>query len=206
MRRPPVPARGKARPGLSLLEVLVALAIFLFSLIVIGKLITLGGDLALDVQHRNHAAQLCQSKLAEVVAGAVPLSAQSEVPFDEDPEWIWTMTADQGSVSGVWNVTVKVSRKQSPSGTFETSVSQMVLDPSLRGSSTDGAMAASTGTSDTTTNNATGSSSTQTQPTGQSATASPAPSSTPTGGGTSKPASTPSPAPSPTPSPRTPKG
>src|SRR5262249_30485154 len=77
----------RARRGLSLLEVLVSLSIFLFALIVIGRLVVMGTDLALDVQYQSQATQLCQSKMAEVLCGAVPLSSQNEVPFDEDSNW-----------------------------------------------------------------------------------------------------------------------
>src|SRR5262249_46245586 len=95
---------ANVRQGLSLLEVVVALTIFLFALGVIGRLVTMGGDQAFDVQQKGQASQLCQSKLAEVVAGVVPLQNQSEVPFDEDPQWLWSLDAEQGSVSGLWNV------------------------------------------------------------------------------------------------------
>ncbi len=143
------PLFHQQRRGLSLLEVLIALAIFLMSLIVIGRLVTLGGDRALDVQQQGQAAQLCQSKLAEINAGVVPLSSQAEVPFDEDPDWYWSLEAEQGTVSGLWNVTVRVHRIRSDGSRVECSLHQMVLDPSLRGSTADAAAAASSSSSDT---------------------------------------------------------
>jgi general secretion pathway protein I len=151
MMLPSRPAPG-GRPGLSLLEVLVALAIFLISLIAIGQLITLGGERAVDGQQHGRAAQLCQSKLAEVVAGAVPLTSQSEVPFDEDPNWVWSLDCTQADAPGLWNVQVRVIRQRSDGTQVERSLSQMVLDPSLRGSTMDsvaiaGSDAASGGTS-----------------------------------------------------------
>jgi prepilin-type N-terminal cleavage/methylation domain-containing protein len=138
MRYPPpeAPARS-ARRGLSLLEVLVALAIFLFSLIVVGRLVVMGADTALDVQYQSQAAQLCQSKMAEVMAGVVPLNPQNEVPFDEDPEWTWTLDCEQNNIAGLWNVTVKVSHLRGPGFKNECSLNQMMLDPSIRGSALD---------------------------------------------------------------------
>jgi hypothetical protein len=134
----------------------VALAIFLFSLIVVGRLVVIGTDTALDVQYQSQAAQLCQSKMAEVVAGVVPLNPQNEVPFDEDPEWNWSLDCEQNNISGLWNVSVKVSHLRGPGFRNECTLSQMVLDPSIRGSALD-APASSTSSSSTT-NGTTGSS------------------------------------------------
>jgi type II secretion system protein I len=123
-----------ARSGLTLLEVLVALAIFLIALIGIGQLLTLGGDYARDVADQGHAIQLCQTKLAEVVAGVVPLTSQSNAPVEDDPAWEWSLDAEQGATTGLWNVTVRVSKRRSDGTRVEASLSQMILDPSIRGS------------------------------------------------------------------------
>lgn len=129
--------RSYPRRGMTLLEVLVALGIFLMAMVGIMKLVTMSGDQARQVQLQTQAAQLCQSKLAEVVAGVVPLSGQSDVPFDEDPDWLWSLDASQGAVSGLWNLTVKVSRQQPDGSRVECSLERMLLDPSLRGSTLD---------------------------------------------------------------------
>jgi prepilin-type N-terminal cleavage/methylation domain-containing protein len=139
--------RGRRR-GLSLLEVLVALAIFLFSLIVLGRLVVMGSDTALDVQYQSQAAQLCQSKMAEVVSGVVPLNSQNEVPFDEDPDWTWSLECEQNSIAGLWNVTVHVVRQRPDGGRNECSLSQMMLDPSVRGSALDTVPSSSSSSTD----------------------------------------------------------
>jgi hypothetical protein len=123
----------------------VALAIFLFALVAIGRLVTVGGDRAVDVQLQSRATQLCQSKLAEVIAGVVPLSAQAEVPFDEDPDWQWSLDVSQGSVTGLWTVTVRVSREGAGGSKVQASLSQMIVDPSIRGSSTTSTPGSSSG-------------------------------------------------------------
>jgi hypothetical protein len=124
------------------MEVLVALAIFLLAFAGISRLVTFASDRALDVKLQSQATQLCQAKLAEAVAGAVPLSSQADVPLEEDPSWAWSLDAEQGSVPGLWNVTVKVKRQQNGSAHLEASLSQMVLDPSQRGSTLDAVAAA----------------------------------------------------------------
>jgi prepilin-type N-terminal cleavage/methylation domain-containing protein len=128
---------GIGRPGLSLIEVLVALSIFLISMIALGQLITISGERAFEVQQQSRAAQLCQSKLAEVVSGVVPLSSDSG-QYDEDTDWQWTVDAEQdSSITGLWRVQVTASRDFSDGSHYESSVNQMILDPSLRGSTAD---------------------------------------------------------------------
>jgi type II secretion system protein I len=124
------------RRGISLIEVLSALAIFLFSLIAIGHLISQSVNRADEIQMESQAARLCESKLAEVVAGIQPMSS-SEGSFDEDPDWNWSIEADQGTVAGLWNVTVTVHKALSDGSRVEFALNQAVLDPAVRGSSFD---------------------------------------------------------------------
>jgi len=126
------------RPALTLLEVLIALAIFLLAMVVFGEMVVRNSQLARDVQRQNLATRLCKSKLNEVVSGVVPLSSQGDVPFDEAPDYTWSLDAENGSVDGLWNVTVRVTRTQTDAGDpIECSVTQMVLDPSIEGSTQD---------------------------------------------------------------------
>src|SRR5438552_947445 len=83
---PPLPSSPALRAGLTLLEVLIALAIFLLAMVVFGEMIIRNGELAADLQRQNKATGLCQSKMSEVVAGVVPLTSQGDVPFDEDSD------------------------------------------------------------------------------------------------------------------------
>jgi len=131
-------AANRSRRAFSLLEVIVALAIFLMSIVVLGQLVTMGGERALDIDHEGEAALLAQSKMAEVIWGAVPLQSTSDQSFDEAPDYKWSLTADQNStVANLWNVTVTVSRNRGDGSNVESVLSQMILDPSVRGSSQD---------------------------------------------------------------------
>jgi type II secretion system protein I len=122
-----------ARRGLSLLEVLVALTIFLFALIAISKLIDLGSQTAVEMDLRSQGASLAQSKLSEVIAGVVPLSSQSESPFDNDSDWVWTLDAEQDDIPGLYRVKIVVSHDM-PTGKVQVTLAQYVLDPNSRGS------------------------------------------------------------------------
>jgi type II secretion system protein I len=122
------------RQGLSLLEVLVALAVFLLAVVALRSLMSMGGDRALDVDRTNLATQLCQSKLNEVLVGSIPLTgASSGGPVDEYPGWEWSMDAQPGAVTGLYTVTIRVGRKRSDGNLVAASLSQMVMDPALKG-------------------------------------------------------------------------
>jgi prepilin-type N-terminal cleavage/methylation domain-containing protein len=132
--------------GFSLLEVIVAMAIFFISIVAIGQLITLAGEHALEIEQQGEAAMLAQAKLNEVISGVVALSAQSDQSFDEAPEFTWSLTADQNSsISNLYTVTVTVSRQSSDGAKVQVSLSQFVLDPAQRGSSQDTVTIASSG-------------------------------------------------------------
>ena len=142
-----------SRPGLTLLEVIVALAIFLVALIGIGQLITMASDRAVETQQQGHAVQLCQTQLAKVAAGITPLQSQSDVPCEEDSEWNCTVNCEQdSSIQGLWRVQVQVSRQRADGTRIEASMSQFVLDPSIRGSTADSTPSPGASTSDATAN------------------------------------------------------
>src|SRR5262249_20119045 len=98
------------RPAFTLLEVLTALAIFLFALIGIGQLLSHSADRALDAQQVGQATMLGQAKLAEVVCGAAPLSSQAETPCEEDSAYLWSLDCQAAPLPGLWNVQVRISR------------------------------------------------------------------------------------------------
>jgi hypothetical protein len=121
------------RPGLSLLEVILSLAILIMALSAIGLLLDLGSEHARKVRLNNTAVRLAQSKLAEVEAGIVSFDTTGPEAFtDSDAGWTWTMTAESQGAN-LYLVTVTVSR-DSGGKPFNFRVAQMMLDPSVRGS------------------------------------------------------------------------
>jgi type II secretory pathway pseudopilin PulG len=126
-----------ARPALTLMEVLVSLAIFLLSLAALARLVTFAGERAQEAQFRSQATLYCLSQLAEVEAGSIALGSQGETELEDDPDYNWSMDAAQGQAAGLWNVTVRVSRKAPNGPSVTVSLSKMVLDPSAVGSTQD---------------------------------------------------------------------
>jgi general secretion pathway protein I len=148
------------RAGLSLIEVLVSLAIFLISLVALGQLVQIGTDRAIDVQERSQASTYCRSALAQVTAGIVPITGQGMTAFDDDPNWSWSVDSEADGTPNLYHVTITVSR-QRPDGTqTQFTLNQWMLDPASRGSaaSTPPPTADDTSSSGTNTGSSSGSS------------------------------------------------
>jgi hypothetical protein len=124
-------------------------------LVAIGRLVNLSSAMALDVQLRGEAMLKCQSKMAEIASGVQPLTSQSDVAFEEDPDWSWSADCNQGQVTNLWTVQVRVSKQRADGGRVEVTLNQMVFDPTMRGTtipstSASGASGTSSGTGTTT--------------------------------------------------------
>jgi len=131
------PGPPTTRAGLSLLEVLVSLAIFLLALVALGEIVSFASDRALDVQQRSEALQICQSRLAEVQAGSIPLQSQDLTPCDEDDQYQWAVDIEAGAAAGLYTGTVRVTRERANRSQLEVALSQMVIDPTTLGSTQD---------------------------------------------------------------------
>lgn len=126
------------RRGLTLFEVIVAMAIFMISIGAIYQLITFGRDRALDVRMQTRTSMRCQSKLAEVIVGAVPLeSTGGYSSFDDDKDLQWSLSVDSVGFDGAMQVKVSVKADLPDGRTVESHLAQIVLDPSIRGSTLD---------------------------------------------------------------------
>lgn len=126
------PAARRSRPGLSLLEVMVSLAILLISLVGIGRLIDFGADRGLEARLHSLGTRLAVAKLAEAEAGAIPLDSPSSGTFDTDPDWSWSVDTSPEDAPNVYEVTVKVTRDLK-GRRFEVSITQFILDPNKMG-------------------------------------------------------------------------
>lgn len=82
---------NRRRGGFSLLEVLLALAIFLGSLAVLGELARVGMRNARLAGEVAEAERLCASKLAEIAVGAEPAEPVRDMPLSSAPGWLYTV-------------------------------------------------------------------------------------------------------------------
>jgi len=122
-----------ARPGLTLIEVLLALAILLLSLAAIGQLVDLGGDHGLHARFHVRGTRLAQAKLAECEAGVIDVTAGGSGTFDDEPEWSWDVTSQPETATNLYRVTVTVGRDMRGKR-FEIVLAQLVYDPQMTGS------------------------------------------------------------------------
>jgi len=129
--------RQARRDGLSLIEVLAALAIFLMALVALVHLVNTGSNFAFEAHHRSNAARICNSKMAEVIAGSIPLQAQSDTAVEDEPDYHWSLTVDDGAAAGLKVVTVRVTHQSNDQYPLEASLSRMLLDPTVAGSTQD---------------------------------------------------------------------
>ena len=105
----------QSRRGLSLMEVIVAIAILGGALTVIGNLVFLGSRAASNARWYSEAQILCDTKMAEVSAGVLPLQSTAATPIEENPDWLYSVEIGQTEVTGLLSVTVTV--QQSPTVT-----------------------------------------------------------------------------------------
>lgn len=134
------------RAGMSLLEVLISLMIFLMALGAIGQLVTISGEQTQEIALRSFASLKCQSKLAEVAAGALPLTSQPSAALDDDPDWNWALEVEPDNTPSLYRVKVTVSRTRPNGDTVEVSFSQFVFDPAQRGGTDPTIVTTDTGT------------------------------------------------------------
>jgi prepilin-type N-terminal cleavage/methylation domain-containing protein len=131
-----IPSNRSLRAGFSLIEVLLALAIFLLAVVAIGRLVDMGIDRQIESRLKIRGARLAQSKMAEVVSGS---QGQGQAPtsgsgtFDnDDSDFSWDVTADLQTPQNLYLVTVTVKHSSKLGEPFV--LAQMVFNPLMMGS------------------------------------------------------------------------
>ncbi len=142
--------RRAFRAGLSLLEVLVALAIFFLSIIVISQMVDMASRTAQKAARLTKAALHAETVMAELTAGVRQMASSGQEPIQESEEgWLvsvqtqpesWTQTqSGVGTGFGLHLVHVTVVWQNS-AGFPETeyTLARVLLDPALKQSPTFG--------------------------------------------------------------------
>lgn len=130
------PSPRISRPGLSLLEVMLALSILGVSTAILSQILQIGTDNGLRARRITQAQMLCESKMNEVVLGSVSTQSTTWAPITigvANAEWFFlveTIAAEQPSLIGV---VVSVSDAQSISENRPplARLVQWIIDPSL---------------------------------------------------------------------------
>lgn len=118
------------RRAFSLLEVLLAMGIFLISFVALSQLSTNGMNAAVGARLKTKAILRCESKLAELVAAIEPLEDAADQPFQDDDLWTWTVQIAPGPHADLQQVTVIVNYEGANelAGT-SFSMSRLIRDP-----------------------------------------------------------------------------
>ncbi len=98
------------REGFSLLEILIATAILLAAIAVLGQLAQLGLRNATEASKFARAQQLCQNKLEAIVLRIEAAESAEDVPLDEAPNWLYAIEIEPVERDGM--VAVRVSVKE----------------------------------------------------------------------------------------------
>ena len=141
--------RPARRAGMSLVEVLLALAILVLALVAIGRLVDIGTDRGNDARAYTRGTRLAQAKMAETEAGMVSLASETDGEFEgDDRVWKFKVTPEPAGPPNLYTVTVRVTR-DFQGRPVEVVLAQMIFDPAVTGSAAQAERPAAT-TDDTT--------------------------------------------------------
>ncbi len=121
------------RGGLTLLEVLLAVSVFLGAMTALSQLITTGSRAAVQAQLRTEAILRCETKLSEVLAGVDGMQSTSDAPFPDDPKhWKWSLQVLGGPHADLIELQVTVTHlAESGASNVSYSLNRYVRDPQL---------------------------------------------------------------------------
>lgn len=121
-----------ARSGFSLLELILALAILALSVAAISQLVRLGLSHARFARELTKAELYCESTMAELVAGVLPLEGVTDVPIEQDSGWLYSVTVEPAAVDGLLIVTVTVYQAEpDPVRPIEFTLVRWLADPEV---------------------------------------------------------------------------
>ncbi|MGI9519707.1 MAG: prepilin-type N-terminal cleavage/methylation domain-containing protein [Pirellulaceae bacterium] len=118
-----------ARNGLSLLEVIVAAAILGLAMAAIGNFVHLGSMSASQSKWISEAQILCDTKMAEISAGVLPLQNNGGSTVLEDPNWMYTVEVQSSNIDGLLSVTVTVQRAGGSGNLMPVTLMRLMPDP-----------------------------------------------------------------------------
>ena len=121
-----------SRRGLTLFEVMLALAIFAISLAAIGQMMSSGVRGAVQARLQSQAVLRCQSRLAEVTGGVLPFQNVNKMAFADDPAWLWSLTVTPATQTNLYTLELTVEHpSQDVSGEVSFTLRRMARDPQI---------------------------------------------------------------------------
>lgn len=105
--------RCQSRPGFTLLEVILALAVLAVALSIVGEANRMAQVTAEKAAAESEATMIAESVLAELSIGTMPLSNVTNVSWEEvgrDPAWQYSVVVEQTEFTGLYAAQVKVTQ------------------------------------------------------------------------------------------------
>lgn len=122
----------ESRRGISLFEVVLALAIFTGAMTAIAQILRTGSRAAVRAQLESEAVLLCERRMNEVVSGVLPLEGVDHAPFDNRSNWFWTLNLSDSGVVNLLKLEVSVEHA-GDNGTNRVSyrLTRLMRDPQV---------------------------------------------------------------------------
>ena len=121
-------SNSNSNRGFSLLEVILSIAILGGSIAIIGQGFHHGARSVRVARMIGEGNRLADSKLSEIAAGATELQSVSQEPFGDNPNWVYSIVAEQASFPGILAVSVTVENRQSRPP-IQVSLGRLIPDP-----------------------------------------------------------------------------
>jgi len=99
----------------------------------ISEILRNGARAATKSQLRANAIVRCENQLNQILADVVPMQSSGQTPFEDDPDWVWTLTVGDGAVADLLKLDVTVEHLKRSDGSVNESVTltRMVRDPQV---------------------------------------------------------------------------
>lgn len=104
------PLATVSRRGFSLIEVLLATAVLLGCVVVMAQIARLGRLNAVDAENFTRAELVCQTRLNEILAGAVPMRAVRKEYLAEMPGWVLSVEVEPARIPTLAVLRVRVAQ------------------------------------------------------------------------------------------------
>lgn len=125
--RPP-----SSRSGISLFEVVLALAIFIGAMAAMAQILRTGSRAAIRAQLTSEAVILSELRMNELVSGVLPLESVSRAPFDGKPNWFWTVNISDSNVPSLLKLEVIVEHQgDRGASTVTYQLARLMRDPQV---------------------------------------------------------------------------
>jgi general secretion pathway protein I len=122
------------RRGLTLLEVILALAILAGAVAAIGELVRTGLLSATDARDYTRAELYAETLMSQVVSGAMATGSVTSSPVENDPNYLYSMVTEEvpADQAGLIKISITVGRNQtSPKKPVQFTLVRWMVDPQM---------------------------------------------------------------------------